>query len=237
MPQVGGDHLDEPRLCGSSFQEKASQFLSRTRTLLAFQLSLDARLHPLGEEQSKRVAVARCRAQEGLGSRGAAPIREPEAPEKHIGAASLLAFLDVGGRAVSARLPGPLGTASSSPPSSGPAVLDVGDEHLAPVDVDVPLVRHRLQLALDQLVQVVGEGHAAELLQGRHRVVARVEEDLLVVDVDADRGAVVLEPVAAVFVTAVPVRLVTRAGTFGNGVHYTSFCRQQGDAYRKGLSC
>src|SRR5271157_815555 len=62
-----------------------------------------------------------------------------------------------------------------------------------------------------------------------------MDEDLLVVDVDADRGAVVLVPVAAWFVTAVPVRLVARAGTFGNGVHHTSFCRQQGDAYRKGV--
>src|SRR5262245_40742666 len=67
-------------------------------------------------------------------------------------------------------------TASSS---GRTAVLDVTDEDLAPLDLDRAVVRQRLQLRVHQLVEVLGQRDAAELLEGGDRVAAGVEEDLL----------------------------------------------------------
>jgi hypothetical protein len=75
--------------------------------------------------------------------------------------------------------------------SGSAAFLDVGNEDLAPPDVDGCAIGDRLELAIDEFLQVVGLRHPGDLLEGGYVVAARLEDDFVVVDVDVNGAAVI----------------------------------------------
>ena len=88
----------------------------------------------------------------------------------------------------------------------------MADEDFAAVDVDVAVVGQRLQLAINELVEVVGQRDAGQFLDGGDGVFAGVEKDFLVVDVDGH----------AVVVTVFLVVVILYA-VGGQGIHGFAF--------------
>ena len=70
--------------------------------------------------------------------------------------------------------------------SRGAAVLDVRYKHFASLDVNGGVVGDLDQFAVNELVQVVGLGDAGDLLDCEYLVLAGLENDLPVVDVNVD---------------------------------------------------
>jgi len=87
------------------------------------------------------------------------------------------------------------------------ALLDMGNKDFTALDVDVVVVRHVAQLAVDQLVQVVGLGDPGDFLEGGDIVAAALQHNLGVVDVHGD-DVVAVVPVTAIAVVMGATRFV-----------------------------
>jgi len=81
----------------------------------------------------------------------------------------------------------------------------MADEDFAAVDLDMAVVWQRLKFAIDQLVEVVGQRDAGQLLDRSDGILAGVEEHLFIVDVDGHIAVVMA-------IMVVPVLLMAGTG-------------------------